>query len=40
MYSNLGLMDLKISLNDLLNENPMPYSNIRNGIPIRAIATA
>ena len=33
-------MDLKISLNDFLNENPIPYSSIRNGIPIIAIATA
>ena len=36
--SNFGLMDLKISENDLLNENPMTYSKIKNGIPIIAIA--
>ena len=38
IYSNLGLIDLNISVNDLLNENPMPYSSIRNGIPIIAMA--
>ena len=37
--SNLGLIDLKISVNERLNENPTPYSKIRNGIHIRAIAT-
>ena len=36
--SNLGLIDLKISENDRLNENPIPYSRIKNGIPMIAIA--
>jgi len=37
-YSNFGLIDFKISENDFLNENPIPYSKIKNGIPMMAMA--
>ena len=38
MISNSGLISRIIFEKDSLNENPTPYSNIKKGIPIMAIA--
>ena len=39
IISNFGLIDFIISVNDFLNEKPIPYSSIKNGIPKMAIDT-